>query len=99
MKKIDLSKFSDYTIESIPSWALPCIVNGDSDGLSEEDISLIEKWENKMIKLGFKPDIFDFVNEDENGEPCLDPEQEAYFDSFPAFGLPSDCYMCLFVKL
>ena len=99
MKKVDLNKFSEYTFESIPSWALPCITNGDTDGLSEDDISLIEKWENKMIKWGFKPDVFDFVREDENGDVYLDPEQEAYFDSFPSFGLPSDCYMCLFVKL
>ena len=99
MEKVNLSKFSDYTFESLPSWALPCITNGDTDGLSEDDISLIEKWENKMIKLGFRPDVYDFVREDENGDVYLDPEQEAYFDSFPAFGLPSDCYMCLFVKL
>ena len=99
MKKVNLEKFSDYTFESIPSWALPCIVNGDIEGLSKEDISLVEKWENKMIKLGFKPDIFEFVREDENGETWLDPDQEPYFDSFPAFGLPSDCFMCLFVKL
>ena len=99
MKKVNLNKFSEYTIESIPSWALPCIVNGDIEGLSKEDISLVENWENEMIKRGFKPDVFDFVREDENGEIYLDPEQEAYFDSFPAFGLPSDCYCCLFVKL
>ena len=99
MKKVNLEKFSDYTIESLPSWALPYIVNGDSDGLSEDDILLIEKWENKMLELGFKPDVFDFVHEDENGEIYLDPEQEPYFDSLPEFGLPSDCFMCLFVKL
>ena len=99
MEKVNLSKFSAYTFESVPSWALPCIVNGDIEGLSKEDISLIEKWENKMLEWGFTPDSFDFVREDENGEIYLDPEQESYFDSFPAFGLPSDCYMCLFVKL
>ena len=99
MKKIDLNKFSDYTIESLPSWALPYIANGDAEGLSEEDITLVENWKNKMLELGFKPDVFDFVHEDENGELYLDPDQEAYFDSFPAFGLPSDCYCCLFVKL
>ena len=99
MKKIDLNKFSDYTIESLPSWALPYIANGDAEGLSEEDITLVENWKNKMLERGFKPDIFDFVREDENGELYLDPDQEAYFDSFPAFGLPSDCYCCLFVKL
>ena len=99
MKKVNLSEFSDYTIESLPSWALPCIVNGDCDGLSKEDIALIEKWENKMLKMGFRPDVFDFVRDDENGEIVIDPEQEAYFDSFPALGLPTDCDMCLFVKL
>lgn len=99
MEKVNLEKFSDYTFESIPSWALPYITNGDAEGLSEEDIALVENWENKMIKRGFKPDFYDFVRENENGELYLDPEQEAYFDSFPAFGLPSDCYCCLFVKL
>ena len=99
MKKVNLSKFSDYTFESVPSWALPYIANGDIEGLSKEDISLVENWENEMIKRGFKPDVFDFVREDENVEIYLDPEQDPYFDSFPAFGLPSDCFMCLFVKL
>ena len=99
MEKVNLSKVSDYTFESIPSWALPYIVNGDSDGLSKEDISLVEKWENKMRERGFNPDVFDFVREDENGELYLEPEQDSYFDSFPAFGLPSECFMCLFVKL
>lgn len=99
MEKVNLEKFSDYTFESIPSWAMPCIVNSDPEGLSKEDIILIENWENKMIKRGFRPDIFDLVRKDEIGDVYLEPEQEAYFDSFPAFGLPSDCYCCLFVKL
>ena len=99
MKKVNLSKFSEYTFESLPSWALPYIVNGDSDGLSEDDISLVEKWENKMRERGFNSDVFDFVREDENGEIYLEPEQDSYFDSFPAFGLPCECYTCLFVKL
>ena len=99
MEKINLEKFSDYTIESLPSWALPYIANGDAEGLSEEDITLVEKWKNKMLELGFKPDVFDFVHEDENGELYLGPDQDSYFDSFPAFGLPCECYCCLFVKL
>lgn len=99
MKKVNLSKFADYTFESVPSWALPCIVNGDCDGLSKEDMLLVEKWENKMREWGFNPDVFDFVRKDENGDVYLDPEQESNFEPFPAFGLPSDCYRCLFVKL
>lgn len=99
MEKVNLEKFADYTFESIPSWALPCLVNGDCDGLSKEDMLLVEKWENKMRERGFNPDVFDFVREDENGELYLEPEQDSYFDSFPAFGLPAECYMCLFVKL
>ena len=81
MEKVNLEKFAEYTFESVPSWALPYIANGDAEGLSEEDISLIEKWENKMLELGFKPDVFDFVREDENGEIYLD-------DTFP-------CDICL----
>ena len=99
MKKVNLEKFSEYTFESVPSWSLPYIANGDAEGLSEDDIALVEKWENKMRNFGFRPDVFGFVREDEKGNVYLDPDQEAYFDSFPAFGLPSDCYCCLFVKL
>lgn len=99
MEKVNLSKFSDYTFESVPGWALPYIVNGDCDGLSKEDMLLVEKWENKMREQGFNPDVFEFVREDENGETYLEPEQDSYFDSIPAFGLPAECYMCLFVKL
>lgn len=99
MEKVNLNKFADYTFESLPSWALPYITNGDAEGLSEEDVSLVEKWENKMLERGFKPDVFDLVRKDENGDVYIDPEQEAYFEPFPAFGLPSDCYRCLFVKL
>lgn len=96
-KKIDLTKFSDYTIESIPSWALPYISYGDSEGISEEGIAQIEKWRAKMLKWGFCPDFFEFVREGKNGDVYPDPEQESYFDSFPAFGLPCECYSCLFV--
>ena len=31
-------------IEPIPTWALCYLINGDADGLTDEDIALIDSW-------------------------------------------------------
>ena len=56
-----------------PSYALPALINGDFDGLEDEDIKHIEKFmeDNKHI------DVFD----------DKEPEQEPYFTHYPEFGL------------
>ena len=66
-------------IEKIPSWAIFAIINGDYDGLNEEDGELINKWleENNYAIVG-----------------CPSEDSEPYFTPFPAFGLPCDVYDC-----
>ena len=95
---IDLSKFSDYTIEGIPDYALPYLVNSDSTGLTEEEITTIDEWSDEMRDNGFDPTVLTFVTEDDEHNIITDDEQEASFENFPAFGLPTNCYTCLFVK-
>lgn len=97
MEKVALNRFSAWSIESIPDYALPYLCNGDASGLSPDDLRNIDKWADEMRVFGFTPDLFSFVRLD--GDALyVDPGQEASFTSCPAFGLPCDCFTCLFVK-
>lgn len=104
MIKVDLTGVGNWTVENVPDYALSYIVNGEvGEDLSEEDIQNIDAWMDKMRDNGFEPDIFDEV-EEINGEyyradfdksECIEPS----FTTNPAFGLPCDCYPCLFQDL
>jgi hypothetical protein len=48
-KKVE--KISDELIEySIPTWALPSLINGDDSGLRDEDIEKINKFVDKVVE-------------------------------------------------
>jgi hypothetical protein len=64
--------------ESVPTWALCALINGDFTGLEDEDITLVEKWLKTTGYTVISPD----------------DESESYFDPFPAFGLATDCIDC-----
>jgi len=40
----------EFMTEPIPTWALCYLINGDSTGLTENDITMIDKWyaDNKV---------------------------------------------------
>ena len=57
----------------VPEWAICYLANGDKDNLSDEDISIIEKWYDENFPKGC---TFDFG--DDSNEP--------YFTNYPAFG-------------
>lgn len=66
----------DYqkTIEAVPTWALCYIINGDSEGISEEEAAEINQW-----LTDFKIDIVSPINDSEgNWSP--------YFKAYPIFG-------------
>lgn len=69
-------------IESIPTWAIPAIINDDRSGLEETEIEMIQRW--------FEETGYDYV---------CPPDGEAYYSPNPAFGLASDVYDCVCVKL
>ena len=101
--QVDLTGVENWTVENVPDYAVCYLVNGDADNLSEEDIKNIDQWCDKMQEMGFKPDMFDEVEEidgeyfraDFNKSECIEPG----FTTNPAFGLPCNCYPCLFQDL
>lgn len=104
MIKIDLSRVENWTVENVPDYALNYIVNGEiGEDLTEEDIKNIDEWCDKMREMGFKPDMFNEVEEIDGEYYCADPDKseciEPSFTTNPAFGLPCNCYQCLFVDL
>lgn len=64
--------------ERVPCWALCCIVNGVIDGLTDEEIQMINGWLN--------------ASDYEIVSPVEDSEK--YFSTDPAFGLPCDVVDC-----
>lgn len=65
----------------VPNWALSYLVNGDSSGLTVEDVEMVDRW--------FAP----FVKEagDCKGIANFSPGEDAGFAAHPAFGLACDC--------
>lgn len=95
--KIDLTDFKDYDIQQVPEWALPALVNGDYENLTEQDIQDLEAWREDMQERGFNPESFAFIWQ-ENGLTFIDSEQEPSLRWCPAFGAATGCYTCLFTK-
>lgn len=67
------------TIKKIPSWALNYLVNGDRDGITDEEYAMIDKWlvDAKCLLV------------------CSPHESDhPYFSHEPAFGLACEVYDC-----
>lgn len=73
----------EFMTESIPTWPLCYLINGDSTGLRESDIALIETWyaDNKVKTI---------TTASEN-----EGNTHPYFSYFPAFGLASEVVDCI----
>lgn len=67
-----ISKHSNL---NIPTWALCYLVNGDSEGLNDKEISQIENFLE-----GFGP-----------GQVLFSSKEEDFFTKYPEFGLPCNC--------
>lgn len=74
----------DYikTIEKVPTWALPYLINSDLDGISDEERQEVDKW-----WLDNRAEIISPI-EDENGE------WHEYFTTVPLWGKPCDVVDC-----
>lgn len=97
MIKIEYDRFIDPVVCAIPDYAVPYLVNGDADNLSEEDISIIDNWVEAMSADGYNVTIFSPVDDAEENfyeeEDC-----EPSFVSCPEFGLAADCYNLFYCK-
>lgn len=73
----------EFMTEPIPTWALCYLINGDSTGLTEDEIAMIDKWyaDNNVQSITT-------ASENEgNAFP--------YFSHIPAFGLASEVMDCI----
>jgi hypothetical protein len=80
-------KIVESTVEKIPEYSLSYLINSDSSGLTQDDITIIDKW------LQSYQDLVDHVNGFIEIE-LIDPDSESYFSWYPAFGLACTCYDC-----
>lgn len=73
----------EFMTEPIPAWALCYLINGDSTGLNESELAMIDKWyaDNKVQTVTT-------VTEKE-GNCC------PYFSHFSAFGLATEVVDCV----
>ena len=74
--------------ENLPCWSLPMIINGDSSGLNDEEIRMVEGWIN-----------FYAERRAESWHVSVPNDAEGSFNSRPAFGLPCDCIECDIVMM
>lgn len=72
----------DFQVMPIPTWALCYIINGDSTGLTVEEVAMIDKWhtDNNVVTVSPASD------EEGNSHP--------YFSRNPAFGEASEVVDC-----
>lgn len=71
----------ERVIERIPSWALNYIINGESQGLTDDEKVLVHTFYESYNKNGYKIQI-------------VSPHDECYFSKYPAFGLPCEVVDC-----
>lgn len=72
------------TTEKIPTWSLGYIINGDTTGLTDEEILMIDKWQSEWNVQVVSP----VTDEDEDGNA------QPYFSHYPLFGLPAEVEDC-----
>ena len=70
------------TTEKIPTWSLCYLINGDTTGLTDDEIRMIDKWMNDWQVRIVSP----LTNGDGNAQP--------YFSHYPLFGLPAEVEDC-----
>lgn len=77
---------TEKSVERIPTYALPYLVNGDRTGLTDEEIRMIDGvCRRNNIELVVP------VSESVEGGP------EPYFSAFPFFGLPAEVEDCVVI--
>jgi len=73
------------TTESIREWALCYCINGDATGLTEKEISMIDKWmKDCQVEI-----VSPIADEEGNHHP--------YFTHYPLFGPATYVIYCCFI--
>ena len=77
---------------NIPDYAICYLVNGDSSGLNEEEIILIDTWIN--VYYAKAEELYGHLNIVQ-----LNDDDSGSFDSFPPFGLACNTFECELIIL
>lgn len=70
------------TTESLPTWSLNYIINGDATGLTDDEIRMVDKWLND-----WQVEIVSPITD-------KDGDTHPYFSHRPLFGLPTEVEDC-----
>lgn len=70
------------SVEKIPTWSIGYIINGDSTGLTEDEIRMIDNWLNEWQ--------VEIVSPITDGQGNAQP----YFSHCPLFGFPAEVEEC-----
>ena len=73
------------TIEKIPTWSLGYLINGDSTGLTDEEIALADQWSKDTKAEVISP------------HTDIEGNMQPYFTHVPAFGLPTEVEDCTLI--
>lgn len=86
MNKTDKTDKSEKSVERIPTYALPFLVNGDATGLTAEDKKTIDE---ACRRHGIE--VVVPITDSVEGSP------QPYFSRFPMFGLPTEVEDCIVI--
>lgn len=86
MTKTDKTNSNEKSVERIPTYALPYLVNGDATGLTAEDREIIDKAYRRHGIEVVVP-----ITDSVEGSP------QPYFSSSPMFGLPTEVEDCIVI--
>ena len=70
-QKEDRQTVKDLGTYDIPTWSLPYIVNGDAEGMSDEEKDIVDKFLDKNFPDGFIPEVVEGSEKDFNVLPAF----------------------------
>lgn len=86
MNRTDKTDRNEKSVERIPTYALPYLVNGDATGLTAKDKEIIDEvWHRHGIEVVVP------ITDSVEGGP------QPYFSSCPMFGLPTEVEDCIVI--
>ncbi len=86
MTKTDKTSTNKKSVERIPTYAIPYLVNGDATGLTTEDKEIIDEAYRKHSIEVVVP-----ITDSVEGSP------QPYFSSSPMFGKPAEVEDCIVI--
>ena len=69
--KEDRQTVKDLGMYDVPVWSLPYIVNGDAEGMSDEEKDIVDKFLDKHFPDGFIPEVVEGSEKDFNVLPAF----------------------------